>query len=421
MTKAWAVCLVLALFAASVAGAVSCTSGGGAPLSHVRHSTDDDDDNDNDNDDDNDDNDDNNDDDNDDNDNDDDDNDDDDNDDNDNDDNDDNDADNFQLYLGVWGSSPTDVFAVGQLPPVLHYDGFSWTEIPFPVRSIMLPSVWGTSPSDVFTVGEGTLPIFHYDGSSWSEMPGSLSGSVRGWGEYYFLQGVWGTSSTDVFAVGCDLNYHAVIGHYDGTSWSAMPIDATASRLDAVWGISPANVYTVGCGPWSDGLGCTSQEEGVILHFDGSSWSEVYGFEGNTEFMTVWGASPSDIYSGGEGGIWHYNGVAWAYGVTIPGATVDVIESVWGSSPTDVFAAGLQEVEEAFTVIHFDGASWSETTGVAANQTLSGLWGTSPSDVFAVGCLADEWGSCSYGGVILHYDSFSWSGMPLPGATNGKR
>jgi hypothetical protein len=55
-----------------------------------------------------------------------------------------------------------------------------------------LDGVWGSSGSDVFAVGEdGT--ILHYDGSSWSSMS-------SGTGEW--LYGVWGSSGSDVFAVG---------------------------------------------------------------------------------------------------------------------------------------------------------------------------------------------------------------------------
>lgn len=34
----------------------------------------------------------------------------------------------FDLF-GVWGSSPSDVFAVGYAAEVLHYDGSTWTAI----------------------------------------------------------------------------------------------------------------------------------------------------------------------------------------------------------------------------------------------------------------------------------------------------
>ena len=89
---------------------------------------------------------------------------------------------------GVWGSSSSDVFAVGGFGTIVHYDGTSWSEITSPTTE-NLYSVWGSSSSDVFAVGyAGT--IVHYDGTSWSEMTSPTSS---------ILFGVWGSS---VFAVG---------------------------------------------------------------------------------------------------------------------------------------------------------------------------------------------------------------------------
>ena len=71
-----------------------------------------------------------------------------------------------------------------------------------------LSDVWGTSSSDVYAVGWGGT-ILHYDGHAWEEMP---SGTTEG------LSGDWGASSSDVFAVGRG----NTILHYDGRAWSPM-------------------------------------------------------------------------------------------------------------------------------------------------------------------------------------------------------
>ena len=73
--------------------------------------------------------------------------------------------------------------------------------------------MWGSSGSNVFAVGTGGT-ILHYDGSSWSAMS---SGTTRS------LYGVWGSSGNDVFAVGNG----GTILHYDGSSWSAMSSGTT--------------------------------------------------------------------------------------------------------------------------------------------------------------------------------------------------
>jgi hypothetical protein len=62
--------------------------------------------------------------------------------------------------------------------------------------------VWGSSGSDVFAVGDGDT-ILHYDGADWSAMSS---------GTYHRLYGVWGSSDRDVFAVGGG----GAILHYSG-------------------------------------------------------------------------------------------------------------------------------------------------------------------------------------------------------------
>jgi hypothetical protein len=82
----------------------------------------------------------------------------------------------------------------------------------------LFEAVWGTSGTNVFAVGyENTVNafgiIFHYDGNAWSSMmaPGiEIGGTFRGM--MAWLNGVWATSGTDVFAVG---DYGSIL-HYDG-------------------------------------------------------------------------------------------------------------------------------------------------------------------------------------------------------------
>jgi len=60
----------------------------------------------------------------------------------------------------VWGSSATDVFAVGWGGTILHYDGTSW-QLMTSGTGNNFNAVWGSSATDVFAVGEyGT--ILHY-------------------------------------------------------------------------------------------------------------------------------------------------------------------------------------------------------------------------------------------------------------------
>ncbi len=111
----------------------------------------------------------------------------------------------------VWGSSGSDVFAVGQGGIILHYNGIAWSAMTSPVTG-NLYSVWGSSGRDVFAVGDAGK-ILHYDGSAWSTMTSPATG---------YVFSVWGTSPQQRLAVGYD-GINGTIFHYDGTSWGAIP------------------------------------------------------------------------------------------------------------------------------------------------------------------------------------------------------
>src|SRR5258706_2462232 len=100
----------------------------------------------------------------------------------------------YALLQSVWGSSGTDVFAVGE-GTILHYDGAAWHPMTVPSTSVLYQAVWGSGPADVYAVGSvGNIGIVdHYDGTAWSNVVSSGSA---------FFNGVWGTSASDVWFVG---------------------------------------------------------------------------------------------------------------------------------------------------------------------------------------------------------------------------
>jgi hypothetical protein len=122
-----------------------------------------------------------------------------------------------QLW-GVWGSSPSDIFAVGVAGTLLHYDGTRWDRINKDIGRA-LTNVWGTrrknlhdvwgSDNNLFVIGV-TGTILHYDGANWRAMNSDANSD---------LWGVWGSSASDVYAVGGA----GTILHYDGMNWVSIP------------------------------------------------------------------------------------------------------------------------------------------------------------------------------------------------------
>lgn len=294
----------------------------------------------------------------------------------------------------VWVSSSPDAFAVGEVPfsdepqgasVILRFDGSGWVR-QHRETNLVLRGVWGSSPSNVFAVGFNLFSpgndiarLLQYDGSQWSDVPGFTSEF-----EDLGFQSVWGSSATDVFAVGGAFDGEfdrSLIFHFDGTSWQRMPQPSpVAPSLFDVWGSSAENVYAVGQDEEAD------PANGVILQYDGAVWSPVVVQEGL--FLTsVWGSSASDVFAAGFrveevgddfrviGTILHYDGTSWSR-MSLPAA--GVLNDLWGTSASDVFAVGDEGV-----VLHYDGAEWTRTR--PTRRALLGVWGSSASDVFAVG------------------------------------
>ena len=92
---------------------------------------------------------------------------------------------------GVWGSSSTDVFFVGDSGYIFYYNGSNcYTMLDTQLGDIeILYDVWGFSGNDVFAVGGNLGEILHYDGNGWTVM--------RRTKESQYLYGIWGSSSTN--------------------------------------------------------------------------------------------------------------------------------------------------------------------------------------------------------------------------------
>ncbi len=107
---------------------------------------------------------------------------------------------------GIWGFAWDDIYTVGELGLIFHFDGQSWSRVPGVPTWQTLNAVWGSGPNDIFAIGDfGT--ILHYDGTQWVLQ---YSGTTQD------LQGLWGRNGSDVYAVG----FGGTILHYDGVSWT---------------------------------------------------------------------------------------------------------------------------------------------------------------------------------------------------------
>lgn len=204
------------------------------------------------------------------------------------------------LLRSVWGTSGTNVYAVGS-QRILHYDGTSWTQVLSVSEDLF--GVWGSSPSDIFADGYNGS-IFHYDGSNWTLMTTATAVPLTG--------GFWGTSSTNLYAAG-----QGAILHYDGTSWQ-VAVSVPSVGFGRTWGTSALDIYNASNGQiwhfdgstWSvmpsspGGLGLWGSsstdiyavaQSSSIARYDGTSWTNMGTTGLGNDLYGVWGTSSSDV------------------------------------------------------------------------------------------------------------------------------
>jgi len=190
---------------------------------------------------------------------------------------------------GIWGSSASDVFAVGNAGTAYHYDGSQWTSINTGV-STDLYSVWGSGPNDVYVAG-ASLTMRHFNGTQWSAVPGPT--------DNFAFRGIHGIDANNVVAVAGDGWMRQL---RDGV-WST--VDTSACNdvsgkpyFDAVWMFDADHIVAVG-------------SVGLICVRDGGVWRRIKS--GTTHSLRgVSGRAWNDIFVVGDlGTVLHYDGENW--------------------------------------------------------------------------------------------------------------
>lgn len=195
--------------------------------------------------------------------------------------------------LSISGRSPTDVYAVGgdpndgRGPLVLKYDGSGWRRL----DSGATGALWWISVTpidgDFYMVGEGGL-ILQFDPSDSQFTRHTTPDNTS------TLFGIWGIAANNLWAVGGDEESQAVVWHFDGVMWTVQDVSSVVPQgrpttLNKVWGTAANDVYAVG-------------DTGVILRFDGVSWSLAPSGISNQLFTVHGGGSVLAAVGGGQVG-----------------------------------------------------------------------------------------------------------------------
>ncbi|MBI5548307.1 MAG: hypothetical protein HY901_30875 [Deltaproteobacteria bacterium] len=72
--------------------------------------------------------------------------------------------------MDVWATSGDDIWAVGTLGKIFHFDGVTWSQVPSGTTH-PLHEIFGRGADDLWAVGgsflDGEADLLHWDGSSW--------------------------------------------------------------------------------------------------------------------------------------------------------------------------------------------------------------------------------------------------------------
>lgn len=120
---------------------------------------------------------------------------------------------------------------------------------------------------------------------------------------------IWGNNSSDVHVVGHNDGGFGKMYHFDGTRWSPIEI-RPGGDVNGIYGFAANNVWAVGGKIFGNPNPPPNfLDSSLVLRFDGTTWRSTT-LPAGKELFAVWGASPNDIWMGGEDVIFHWDGVS---------------------------------------------------------------------------------------------------------------
>jgi len=289
-------------------------------------------------------------------------------------------------------------------------------------------AVTAAGPCDAWMVGHnsngpgGAVALIEHwaGGASWTAVsPPSTPGNAEA-----LLAGVSAVSQADVWAVGAlaveGVGASGLALHWDGTSWVQRAVPGSVNSLNAVAAVSASDVWAAGS---------SHDNTPMLLHYDGTSWTRwlappltpapagaaIYGLAAISA-DDVWAVGAMDLSSETDPVVLHWNGTAWSQ-VHAPGDGY-YLEAVSGTGPGDAWAVGTSQSRSSTVILHWDGTNWiqkpSPSPGQAQNE-LMGVASISPTSAVAVGA-----GSASgQQPLVLHWDGHTWTQMTPPGLGQG--
>jgi photosystem II stability/assembly factor-like uncharacterized protein len=227
----------------------------------------------------------------------------------------------------VDAAGPNDVWAVGNLGKILHYDGVRWSFYQIEVTDLDLYGLDITSGSSGWAVGADGLVLRYHNGQ---------------WYNSVHLTG------RDLYAVAFDDGNGFAVGdngsifRYDGATWDDVSLAGVTADLRDV-------TFAPGGEAWAVG------DVGTILHYDGANWAKVDNVP-KAERLNAVAVIGDGVYAAGDNGvILHNAGGGWSVMSTPAMSSLNGL----AGTPETAFACGndgalLGEKDGAWGFVNLD-------------------------------------------------------------------
>lgn len=255
--------------------------------------------------------------------------------------------------FSLWGSTPTDIWAVGQSSSASsakwHYDGMQWKNDNSRISN-NLRTIFGFSTGNIWAGDSPGMGIYRFDGNLWT-----INYSYNDFNEFIGINNIWGEQLNDIYAVGSIYNsisntLRGVILHFNGYVWQSINInfpntDFLQIRKDK----SRQNNYYLS--------GNQFLQNKIILKgykFNGKEITEIYSSEArslnvneinNLVYFTQSGGNQILKYSANNLQVWKdFSNTDFSLGL------------LWGRSEKDIFTQAFKS--GIYGLGHFNGDEW---------------------------------------------------------------
>ncbi len=273
---------------------------------------------------------------------------------------------NFYSVWGIWDLTrevpEQGVYIVGSGGKVLMYDGVQYLDLNAPTDQT-LTSVWGTSTTDVWAVGFDGL-VLHYNGQGWEDRSPPL--------EVFFaeeetvptgdaavaarrnLWGVWANGPVGTTEMLYAVGDQGLVLQFTNGQWTGIS-SGVEENLNDVWGVNNDQIFIAG-------------DFGTLL--SGSSTLSAIETGISKPLQAVWGRGGGNVFTVGlNGTLLRLSG---GNSESIDDAPLQFLRDIWGP----------RNDGSVYYIVGWDGTLLKMTDGTfegyncITKKRLEGIWGT---------------------------------------------